>query len=127
MSPEGSGFSQVLLTPEDYVELGSNHEGTYTDHGDWVFPVFPSNRSLQGSVPTPYIWDDRCKPEDASIQLKKLYEMSREERKELGSLGTKFCEENLMTSKAMGQRFIDSMNGAFEKWKPQPKYYMEAV
>ena len=127
MSPEGSGFSQVLLTPEDYVELGSNHEGTYTDHGDWVFPVFPSNRSLQGSVPTPYIWDDRCKPEDASIQLKKLHGMSREERKELGSLGTKFCEENLMTSKAMGQEFINSMNKAFDEWKPQPKYYMEAV
>jgi len=27
----------------------------------------------------------------------------------------------------MGQRFIDSMNGAFDNWKPQPKYYMEAV
>ena len=53
--------------------------------------------------------------------------MSREERKELGSLGTKFCEENLMTSKAMGQRFIESMNTAFDEWKPQPKYYMEAV
>ena len=44
-----------------------------------------------------------------------------------GSLGTEFCKENLMTSQAMGQRFIDSMNGAFKEWKPQPKYYMEAV
>ena len=127
MSPEGSGFSQVLLTPEDYVELGSNHEGTYTEHGDWVFPVFPSNRSLQGSPATPYIWDDRCKPEDAAKQLEKLYDMDREERKRLGSLGTEFCKNNLMTSKAMGQRFIESMNTAFDKWKPQPKYYMEAV
>jgi len=32
-----------------------------------------------------------------------------------------------MTSQAMGQRFIDSMNGAFDNWKPQPKYHMEAV
>ena len=32
-----------------------------------------------------------------------------------------------MTSKAMGQNFIDSMNGAFDNWKPQPKYHMEEV
>ena len=116
-----------FLTPDDYVELGSNHKGTYTEHGEWVFPVYPTNRSLQGSPMTPYIFDDRCQPEDASVQLKKLYDLGREERKRLGSLGTKFCEENLMTSKAMGQEFISSMNGAFDNWKPKPKYTMEAV
>ena len=116
-----------FLVPDDYIKLGSNHLGTYKEHGEWVFPVYPSNRSLQGSPATPYIWDDRCQPEDAAVQLKKLYDMDREERKRLGSLGTEFCKENLITSQAMGQRFIDSMNGAFEKWKPQPKYYMEAV
>ena len=53
--------------------------------------------------------------------------MGREERKRLGSLGTEFCKENQMTAKVMGQNFIDSMNGAFENWKPRPRYYMEAV
>ena len=116
-----------LLTPEDYVELGSNHKGTHTEHGEWVFPVYPTNRSLQGSPMTPYIFDDRCQPEDAAVQLKKLYDLGREERKRLGSLGTEFCKENLMTSKAMGQEFISSMNGAFDNWKPKQKYTMEAV
>ena len=116
-----------FLTPEDYVELGSNHKGTYTEHGEWVFPVYPTNRSLQGSPMTPYIFDDRCQPEDASVQLKKLYDLGREERKRLGSLGTEYCKENLMTSKAMGQEFISSMDGAFDNWKPKPKYTMEAV
>ena len=55
-----------LLTAEDYIELGSNHRGKYKTHGEWVKPVFPSSISLQGSVPTPYIWDDRCQPEDAA-------------------------------------------------------------
>ena len=76
---------------------------------------------------TPYIFDDRCQPEDAALQLKKLYDLDREERKRLGSLGTEFCKENLMTSKAMGQEFINSMDGAFDNWKPKPKYTMEAV
>ena len=116
-----------LLTPEDYVELGSNHKGTHTEHGEWVFPVYPTNRSLQGSPMTPYIFDDRCQPEDAAVELKKLYDLGREERKRLGSLGTEFCKENLMTSKAMGQEFISSMDGAFDNWKPKPKYTMEAV
>mgnify|MGYP000541289145 FL=1 len=116
-----------FLTPDDYIKLGSNHRGTYTDHGEWVFPVYPSSISLQGSPMTPYIWDDRCNPEDAAIQLRKLYDMGREERKRVGSLGTEFCKENQMTSKEMGNNFIKSMNGAFENWKPQPRYRMEAV
>ena len=36
------------LTAEDYVELQSNHRGTYTNHGEWVKPIFPSNISCQG-------------------------------------------------------------------------------
>ena len=116
-----------FLTPEDYVELGTNHRGRYKTHGEWVKPVYPTSISLQGSPMTPYIWDDRCQPEDVAKNLREFYDMGREERKRLGSLGTEFCKENQMTSKAMGQNFIDSMNGAFENWKPQPKYYMEAV
>jgi hypothetical protein len=53
--------------------------------------------------------------------------VGREERKRLGSLGTEFCEENMMTSKAMGQNFINSMNSAFEYWKPKKRYTMETV
>jgi len=39
-------------------EFGSNHFGVYKNCGEWAFPVFPSNMSLIGSVPTPYIFDD---------------------------------------------------------------------
>jgi len=116
-----------LLTPDDYVELGSNHKGRYKEHGEWVKPVWPTSRSLQGSPPTPYIWDDRCEPEDAAIALREFYDMGRDERKRLGGLGKKFCEENQMTAKAMGQNFIDSMDGAFDNWEPRQRYYMEKI
>ena len=116
-----------LLTPDDYTELGSNHRGRYKTHGEWVKPIYPTSISLQGSVPTPYIWDDRCQPEDAAKNLREFYDMGREERKRLGSLGTEFCKQNLMTSEVMGQNFIDSMNGAFENWKPKKRYTMETV
>ena len=116
-----------LLTAEDYIELGSNHRGKYKTHGEWVKPVYPTSISLQGSVPTPYIWDDRCQPEDAAVNLREFYDMGREERKRVGSLGTKFCKENQMTAEEMGKNFIKSMNGAFENWKPKGRYVMEAV
>jgi len=116
-----------LLTPEDYIELGSNHRGKYKTHGEWVKPVWPASISLQGSPPTPYIWDDRCNPEDVAVNLREFYDMGRKERKRLGALGTKFCRENQMTATAMGENFIKSMNGAFENWKPRIRYTMEKV
>ena len=116
-----------LLTPDDYIELGSNHRGEYKTHGDWVKPVYPTSISLQGSPPTPYIWDDRCEPQDASVALKEYYDMVRKERKRLGSLGAKFCRENQMTATVMGENFIKSMDGGFENWKPRKKYSMVKV
>ena len=116
-----------LLVPEDYVELGSNHRGRYKNHGKWVKPVYPTNVSLQGSPPTPYIWDDRCKPEDVAPLLREFYDMGRKKRKKLGALGAKFCRENQMTATKMGQNFINSMNGAFENWKPRKPYKMVKV
>ena len=116
-----------LLTPDDYIELGSNHRGKYKTHGEWVKPVYPASISLQGSPPTPYIWDDRCNPEDVAVNLREFYDMGREERKRLGALGTKFCRENQMTATAMGDNFIKSMNSAFKNWKPRIRYTMEKV
>ena len=116
-----------LLTPDDYIELGSNHRGKYKTHGEWVKPVYPASISLQGSPPTPYIWDDRCNPEDVAVNLREFYNLGREERKRLGALGTKFCRENQMTATAMGENFIKSMNSAFDNWKPRIRYTMEKV
>ena len=116
-----------LLTAEDYIELGSNHRGKYKTHGEWVKPVYPASISLQGSPPTPYIWDDRCNPEDAAVNLREFYDIGREERKRLGAIGAKFCRENQMTASAMGENFIKSMNGAFDNWKPRIRYTMEKV
>ena len=116
-----------FLTPDDYIKLGSNHRGKYKNHGEWVKPVYPTNISLQGSPPTPYIWDDRCQPEDVVPLFREFYDMGRKKRKKLGSLGTKFCKENNMTAEAMGQNFINSMNGAFENWKPSKRYTMEKI
>ena len=46
---------------------------------------YPTSRSIQGSPVTPYIWDDRCKPEDAADRIREVYDLGPEKRKELGA------------------------------------------
>ena len=116
------------LTAEDYVELQSNHRGTYTNHGEWVKPVFPTNISCQGSPLTPYIFDDRCSYEDAGEALLGWYKVGPEERKRCGELGKQFVNnDGRMTAKHMSESFIKNIETTFENWKPREKYILEVV
>jgi len=105
-------------------KIPSNHTGKYKEHGEWAFPVYPTNRSLQGSPKTPYIWDDRCNPEDATVQIKKLYDMGREKRKQLGLKGREWAisEEAGFTGKLMGKRVINTIDKLFNTWSPREKF-----
>jgi hypothetical protein len=113
------------LTVDDYTdEFQSNHRGRYKEHGDWVYPVFPSSLSLQGSPPTPYIFDDRPTYDDAADGLKHFYDMGEEKRKECGEKGVEFVqmEEIGMTAENMSNRFIKDMDTVFEKWTPRKRF-----
>jgi len=117
------------LTADDYIELGSNHRGKYKEHGEWVEPVFPSNISLAGSPQTPYIFDDRCQYEDAGDALLNWYHAGPTERERCGEVGRKWVlsDDAKMTTKHMSNSFIESMDNAFENWKPKEKYTMEVI
>jgi glycosyltransferase involved in cell wall biosynthesis len=118
------------LTVDDYTdEFQSNHRGRYKEHGDWVYPVFPSSLSLQGSPPTPYIFDDRPTYDDAADGLKHFYDMGEEKRKECGEKGMEFVqtEEIGMTAENMSKRFIKDMDTAFEEWTPRKRFTLYKV
>jgi glycosyltransferase involved in cell wall biosynthesis len=105
-------------------EFPSNHRQTLTKHGEWVFPCFPTSRSIQGSPMTPYIFDDRCRWEDATEQLIKLYNMTREERKALGLKGREWAisDEAGFTSKHQANRVMEAFTELFNTWEPREKY-----
>ena len=111
------------------AEIPSNHRGTFKKHGNWALPVFPSNLSLVGSVPTPYIFDDRCSFEDAALQIEKLYKMSKEQRQQIGEEGRQWAlgQEAGFTSEIMSQRIIEGMDELFEKWQPRESYEFLSV
>jgi glycosyltransferase involved in cell wall biosynthesis len=105
-------------------EFGSNHFGKYKKCGDWAFPVFPSNMSLIGSVPTPYIFDDRVDFRDAADQIKALYELNKKERINKGNAARKWVtsDEARMTSKNMAINVIESIDKTLETFTPRKTY-----
>jgi len=127
---DGTMSSEDLyLTAEDYVELGSNHRGTYKDHGEWAKPVFPSNSSLQGSPLTPYIFDDRCQYEHAGEALLEWYNEGSEKREKYGELGRQWVldDDARMTAKHLSETFIKAIDATFKNWKPRQRYTLEVV
>jgi len=106
------------------ADFPSNHNGTYKEHGEWALPVYPTNRSIQGSPTTPYIWDDRCTSEDAAARIKEAYEMSKEERTQRGLAGREWAigDEAGFTGEKMGQRIIQNLDTLFSTWKPRKNY-----
>jgi glycosyltransferase involved in cell wall biosynthesis len=105
-------------------EFGSNHFGKYKKCGKWAFPVFPSNLSIVGSIPTPYIFDDRADFRDAANQMRALYDLGSEEIENRGNAARKWVtsDEAMMTSKNMAKNYIKYTDEMFDKWKPRENY-----
>jgi glycosyltransferase involved in cell wall biosynthesis len=111
------------------TEFSSNHTGRYKKCGKWAKPVFPSNRSLQGSVPTPYIFDDRVAFENVADAIMYWYTMDSIERKECGLAGQTWVrgDESMMSAKHMSDNFIKHINICLEKWTPRERFALYQV
>ena len=128
----GFRYKDELLTYKDYSWIESLHDyRKWKDNddltwGEWCKPVWFDNRSLQGSVPTPYIYDDRPNSADFVDVLKEWYDMGREERQRCGMLGHEFVmgDDAMMSSKWLAKNFTDHMETAIEKWTPRKRFTM---
>jgi glycosyltransferase involved in cell wall biosynthesis len=126
-----TGGMQDLMNFEDEYgnwytptpQLPSNHTGRLKNHGCWAFPVYPTNRSIQGSPKTPYIFDDRCTSEDACERIFEVYSLDKTLRDELGEHGRAWAlGEAGFTGEAMGNRAIMAIDKLFNTWIPRAKY-----
>jgi glycosyltransferase involved in cell wall biosynthesis len=113
-------------------EFGSNHRGKYKKCGEWAFPVFPSNISLVGSIPTPYIYDDRAEPFDIATQITALYKT----KTTAPELYEKYCkaahewvhsDEAMMTAKHMSENIIEGIDATFANWQPRHRFELIQV
>lgn len=110
-------------------EVPSNHLGTYKEHGRWAKPVFPSNISLVGSVPTPYIYDDRCDFREVAEAIKYWYDMEAKEREQRGLEAREWVlsDEAGMSARVMCNNVIESVNEVFANFKPRSRYDLTKV
>ena len=102
---------------KDYREIVSFHDrDKWMDNsdltwGEWMKPVFGPCRSLQGSIPTPYIFDDRPRFEDAAVRIREWYDTPKKERIEDGLKGREWMlkKEVHLSQKHMCDLFVEHM------------------
>ncbi len=119
INPETNDY----FTYVDYITEYSLHTSKYKNlkHGEWCSVVYPDNRSIQGSIPTPYIFDDRVDFEELSLEIARLYSYGRENLKQRGLKGREFMlgEKSMLSAKTMCSKFYNVTSLFLNKWKPR--------
>jgi len=119
------GFETDDGTPIKFdATFTSNHDGKYKKCGNWAFPVFPKTTSLQGSIPTPYIFDDRCNYHDVADKLFEVYNIPPDELRLRGMAGREWMMSDTakFTTKHMANLMIESINKTFEAFTPKDRF-----
>ena len=115
------------LTAEDYVKIGSLHDwrvwADKLEYGEWVKPVFSKVQTLVGSVPTPYIIDDKVDIYEVADAMKYWYDIPKKDRKKRGLAGRKWMlNEGGLNHTNMCKTLSDGMETAFQNWKPKERF-----
>jgi len=115
------------LNHEDYIRIGSLHEWRLWEDkaipGPWAYPVWSRAQALAGSVPTPYIWDDRVDIEDVANTIVEVYNTPKDIRKANALKGREeFIGEMGLTHTNMCQQLINGIESTFENWKPRERF-----
>ncbi len=113
-------------------DFPTNHKGKYKNHGKWAYPVYPSNITLVGSIPTPYIYDERVQPKDVSKQLYQVYydkTQNPEVYKEncLAAREWVTSDESMQSADWMCRNIVDGINETLDNWKPKDKFELIKV
>jgi len=116
-----------VLVADDYIKIGSLHEWRKwegkVEPGSWVIPVWSRALALAGSVPTPYIWDDRVDLHDVADAMEKMYNTPKEQRKANALIGREFfINEAGLSHTNMCQTLIDGIESTLENWKPRQRF-----
>jgi glycosyltransferase involved in cell wall biosynthesis len=110
------------------LNFGSNHVGKYKTHGIWAKPVWPTARYIQGSVPTPYIFDDICKWEDVAGAIMYWYLAGDKIRENCGAEGRRWAlNEGGLNHKNLAAQFKLGMNYVLNNFKPKNQFSLHTV
>ena len=95
---EGFGlatFESLACGTPIIVNMTGGLQEQVTDGEEWFgIGIEPSSKAVIGSQDVPYIHEDRISKQDFLDALLKMYNMTREERRELGLKGRAHVEKN---------------------------------
>ncbi len=116
---------QNCLDPDIHFDYdwGTNEDGRYKNCGEWAIPIFPNNRSIIGSIPTPFICDARTSIEDVTNAIHEMYKKSSDQRSIDGKKGREFAlSEGRMSADFMARSFMEGIDRTLEKWTPRSRF-----
>lgn len=127
---QGGPVDQMRFVDENgkWIEYSqffpSNQFGRYKECGEWAIPVFPTNMSLNGSLPTPYIYGSTIDFRDLANAFSKIHSMTKEERLAKGMKAREWVtsDESMMSARMMSKNIIDGLNEAMEKFVPRKNF-----
>mgnify|MGYP003648360767 FL=1 len=116
---EGFGLSALeslsCATPVIATMTGGLQEQV-TNGEEWFgVGIEPSSKTIIGSQDIPYIYEDRINKDDFVNALMKMYELNREQRREVGLNGRKHVEKNY-NFKDFGERWDKILKSVHEKY-----------
>ena len=119
--------TKKYFTADDYKQIGSLHDWrAWKDkvtHGEWVKPVFPRVQTMVGSLPTPYIIDDKVDVYDVTDAIRYWYDIPREERTKKALIGREeFLGEMGLNHTNMCKTLVDGIETTFKNWKPRKRF-----
>ena len=78
---------------------------------------------MVGSVPTPYIIDDKVDIYEVTDAIRYWYDIPREDRKKMALKGREeFLGEMGLNHTNMCQTLVDGIETTFKNWKPKDKF-----
>jgi len=102
------------------VNMTGGLQEQVTDGEEWFgVGIEPASKSVIGSQQVPYIYEDRISKEDFIAALKKIYNLTAEERSEMGVKGMLHIQKNynFENYKKNWVKLIDSIHEKYGSWE----------
>jgi hypothetical protein len=127
VAPSNMNEQWEYLTADDYKDIGSLHDWRKWEdkvtHGEWVKPVWSRVQSMTGSVPTPYIIDDKVDVTEVSEAIRYWYDKGEKGRAKAGKAGRKaFLGEIGLGVDNQNKCMADGIEKAIKNFKPKKRY-----
>ena len=125
---EGFGLSSLEAlsteTPVINTMTGGLQEQVFDGEQYFGVGIKPASKAIIGSQQVPFIYEDRLSGDDVVAAFEKIYNMSNEERQELGSRGREHVMKNynFKKYKDFWVHYLEDLHNRVGSWETRKSY-----